>query len=68
MWCIIYENKTSNTVILEYVFTSSYEKRRYFLDCQDDIMILWHGPSKVNPIKALWRCLIGYRKVEKVNN
>lgn len=67
MWCIIYENKTSNTVVLEYVFSSNYEKRRHFLDCQDDIVIYWHGLSKENPIKAFWRCLIKYRKVEKIN-
>lgn len=68
MWCIIYENKTSNMVILEYVFNSNYEKRRYFLDCQDDIVIHWHGPAKCNPIKAFWRCLIGYRKIKKIND
>ena len=67
MWCIVYENKTSNTVVLEYVFSSNYEKRRHFLDCQDDIVIYWHGLSKENPIKAFWRCLIGYRKVEKID-
>ena len=68
MWCIIYEDKTSNTAILEYVFSSNYEKRRYFLECQEDIVIHWHGPSKDNPIKALWRCLIGYKKIKKIVN
>ena len=66
MWCIIYENKTSNMVILEYVFNSSYEKRRHFLECQEDITVHWHGPAKCNPIKAFWRCMIGYRKVKKI--
>ena len=66
MWCIIYEDKTSNSVTLEYVFTSNYEKRRHFLECQENIVVHWHGPSKVNLIKAMWRCLIRYKKVEKI--
>ena len=68
MWCIIYEDKTSNTVTLEYIFTSNYEKRRHFLECQEDIVIHWHGPSKDNPIKALWCCLIRYKKIKKIVN
>lgn len=66
MWCIIYENKTYGTVVLEYVFNSNYEKRRHFLECQENIVVHWHGPAKGNPIKAFWRCMTGYRKVKKI--
>jgi hypothetical protein len=51
---------------MEYVFSSNYEKRRRFLERQEDIAIRWHGSSTEKPIKAFWRCLIGYRKVKKI--
>ena len=55
MWTIKYVNKTSGAIIMECWFTGSLEKRRYFLDCQDDIEILevrsWEG------IDAFFLCL-----------
>lgn len=70
MNAIIYENKTSGTVVLEYHFASAFEKRRLFLDEQEDIRILWttNTPCSGNWLKALWRCLIGYRTSRKIND
>ena len=55
MWTIKYVNKTSGAIIIECLWTGSLEKRRYFLDCQDDIEILevrsWKG------IDAFFLCL-----------
>ena len=55
MWTIKYVNKTSGEIIIECWLKWSFEKRRYFLSCQDDIEILevrsWKG------IDAFFLCL-----------
>ncbi len=40
MYLLIYINKTSNMVIGEYGFYDYIEKRRYYLNEQDDITVL----------------------------
>ena len=55
MWTIKYANKTSGEIIVECWLNWSFEKRHYFLSCQDDIEILevrsWKG------IDAFFLCL-----------
>lgn len=66
MWHLIYGYNTSDEVIQEYWFNSKIEKRRNFLEGQNNITVYVCSRSSMNPVLAFLRCLVGYRRICKI--
>lgn len=64
MWALIYANKTSGDLIVEYDLNSSYiEKRALAIDEQEDI--IRYEMTPVTGWKAFWLCLFRKTRVIK---